>query len=331
MYEVLIGTWKIVGEVKLSAENHTFLSVWLRKRVNNLEFLSLNFPKVLPKAKWMKFPYLARRLNAILTRLCWWQKTIVLRSGKFFEAGRMIWKTEWICDLGQEILLWEAVKKNIYSIECQKFVKKYLSKMFHLKTHAICNLPLLPTGMLFRCWTHRSTATESPIWTMAVPSLVFKNFICRKYEKPYVINFVHSWMNLRGSSTKQLNFDAVETSIVTATHPCNIPIQADQIEELLCVWCLSIEAIYHHHSTLLLSLWYEIHTGIPCGRSHSRCFLDDACMCWRLFPAFCGLVEVWWSVSCEPRWSWTQKWRLCNKKTKYDFITFFNILKRKVI
>lgn len=45
---------------------------------------------------------------------------------------------------------------------------------------AICILPPVPTGMLFKCCTQRSTATESPICTMAVPSLVFKNLICKK-------------------------------------------------------------------------------------------------------------------------------------------------------
>lgn len=45
------------------------------------------------------------------------------------------------------------------------------------KTYAIWILPFDPTGMLLRCWTQRSTATESPICTIAVPSLVFKNFI----------------------------------------------------------------------------------------------------------------------------------------------------------
>lgn len=37
--------------------------------------------------------------------------------------------------------------------------------------------------MLFKCWTHRSTATESPICTMAVPSLVLRNFIYNEIEK----------------------------------------------------------------------------------------------------------------------------------------------------
>lgn len=46
--------------------------------------------------------------------------------------------------------------------------------------NAICILPPVPTGMLFKCCTQRSTATESPIWTMAVPSFVFKNLICKR-------------------------------------------------------------------------------------------------------------------------------------------------------
>lgn len=45
---------------------------------------------------------------------------------------------------------------------------------------AICILPPVPTGMLFKCCTQRSTATASPICTMAVPSLVFKNLICKE-------------------------------------------------------------------------------------------------------------------------------------------------------
>lgn len=44
-------------------------------------------------------------------------------------------------------------------------------------TYAICSFPVGPIGMLFKCWTHRSTATGSPICTIAVPSLVFKNLI----------------------------------------------------------------------------------------------------------------------------------------------------------
>lgn len=44
-------------------------------------------------------------------------------------------------------------------------------------TYAICILHLFPMGMLLRCCTQRSTATESPICTIAVPSLVFKNLI----------------------------------------------------------------------------------------------------------------------------------------------------------
>lgn len=44
-------------------------------------------------------------------------------------------------------------------------------------SYAIWSFPLLPTGMLFKCCTQRSTATGSPIWTIAVPSLVFKNLI----------------------------------------------------------------------------------------------------------------------------------------------------------
>lgn len=44
-------------------------------------------------------------------------------------------------------------------------------------SYAICSFPLLPIGMLFKCCTQRSTATGSPICTMAVPSLVFRNFI----------------------------------------------------------------------------------------------------------------------------------------------------------
>lgn len=55
-------------------------------------------------------------------------------------------------------------------------------------TYAICNLPMLPMGMLFKCCTHRSTATPSPICTIAVPSFVFKNFIWFEKKKLYFRN-----------------------------------------------------------------------------------------------------------------------------------------------
>lgn len=49
--------------------------------------------------------------------------------------------------------------------------------------YAICNLPMFPIGILFKCCTQRSTATPSPIWTIAVPSFVFKNFIFTKRRR----------------------------------------------------------------------------------------------------------------------------------------------------
>lgn len=83
------------------------------------------------------------------------------------------------------------------------------------KAYAIWSLPLLPIGMLFRCWTQRSTATESPICTMAVPSFVFRNFICK------------------GGKNFRINLDSRHHT----AYPGHVAVKTDQIEELVGVGC----------------------------------------------------------------------------------------------
>lgn len=115
--------------------------------------------------------YLARRLDAIFAGLRWREETIVLRAGVLLEAWAVIGQIERVGHLGQEVLLGETETGQ---------EKPLNQNALHFKddaTYAIWILPFDPTGMLLRCWTQRSTATESPICTMAVPSLVFKNFI----------------------------------------------------------------------------------------------------------------------------------------------------------
>lgn len=82
----------------------------------------------------------------------------------------------WDCDL-EDCMDLSPPKENSALKNCnEKNIRKpkiYLP----MEAYAICNFPLLPIGMLFKCCTQRSTATGSPICTIAVPSLVFKNFI----------------------------------------------------------------------------------------------------------------------------------------------------------
>lgn len=70
--------------------------------------------------------------------------------------------------------------------------------------------------MLFKCWTHRSTATESPICTMAVPSLVLRNFIYIEIKKKRSNNFHKEHKR-------------------NLAYPCHISVQAYQVEELIRV------------------------------------------------------------------------------------------------
>lgn len=53
---------------------------------------------------------------------------------------------------------------------------------FALATHPSCILQL-KNVVLLRLATARSTASASPIWTMAHPSFVFRNFICGRTRK----------------------------------------------------------------------------------------------------------------------------------------------------
>lgn len=127
------------------------------------------------------FTHFTRRLNSIFAGLCQWKKSIILRTSVLFEARTVVWKTVGIGHFRKEILLRETrnlIFKFFYSILLNWNLYIIISSSSLLfETYAICNFPFGPIGMLFKCWTQRSTATGSPICTIAVPSLVFKNLI----------------------------------------------------------------------------------------------------------------------------------------------------------
>lgn len=56
--------------------------------------------------------HLARGLDPILAGLGWWQESVVLGAGELLEAGRVVWKTEGVCHLRQEILFGEPGGEN---------------------------------------------------------------------------------------------------------------------------------------------------------------------------------------------------------------------------
>lgn len=91
-----------------------------------------------------------------------------------------------------------SLKLGVWSANRKGFMTS--DKKFCLEK-AIWILPFVPTGMLFRCWTQRSTATESPICTMAVPSLVLRNLICNKKikEKMVLVEKWNTWFQFPGN------------------------------------------------------------------------------------------------------------------------------------
>lgn len=65
--------------------------------------------------------YLAGGLDAVLAGLGRGQESIILRAGELFEAGRVVWKTEGIRHLRQEVLFGEPKEGQghcILNLDC---------------------------------------------------------------------------------------------------------------------------------------------------------------------------------------------------------------------
>ena len=109
--------------------------------------------------------------------------TLVLVKGiGYFWSLCTLWNSG--CGL-EDCTDWLLPTGNFASKICETFNLNSLKMLTFLISYAICNFPLLPIGMLFKCCTQRSTATGSPICTIAVPSLVFRNFIRATLPKRY--------------------------------------------------------------------------------------------------------------------------------------------------